>query len=609
MTNQHCGWLIRVACLLSVTGGSCVLCGAQGGAPRMTCDVIGSKIQGSTVIFSAHNYEGSREVEWDIDGDGLKHQSTPGQTAQVSLANVEPNTFISGKFYEYTPDHKSNNQLCSEVFSVEVRVLQQPGKLPDPYGLARQVTHESKSDELGRISKSKLNTISWSLAQSDYLLSGVEINAVDGPDTKSNYQELETRLQEADDNLDQLIVENQRLFAAASSTGDLTRNTNLSNREDDLSADTGALRIEIGELRQRAEPHIYPPSQVPPTAAPPAAPPAPPPSEAVAGVLLIKVFYATDREPSSGHPGEFLKARGDGTVHYGSAIVSIPSAHTRGQIEEPQWWRFEFTRNPAKDVVMYSPRELTPEGFLPAIRNHMSGTSKEVLVFIHGYNNSFSEVIQRTAQIASDLKFDGVPLTYDWASLGALHGYEGDEQSAAASKDNLASFLKDIVAKTGATSINIVAHSMGNQALLSALEELALEHRMIPIHNLIFAAPDVDDVKFKQQVERVMATRKVNRFTLYASSKDVANWLAGHLDEAPVAGEGGAKLIKFAGLDSIDATAISRGDLLDHGYYADTDSALADLAQMINFDWDPAKRTYLHPNGVPIAYWSLVNAP
>jgi Alpha/beta hydrolase of unknown function (DUF900) len=68
---------------------------------------------------------------------------------------------------------------------------------------------------------------------------------------------------------------------------------------------------------------------------------------------------------------------------------------------------------------------------------------------------------------------------------------------------------------------------------------------MFAVKNLIFAAPDVDDLLFKQQVEHIIDSHKVSRLTLYASSVDLANYFAAHVDKDPVAGQGGKKLIVF----------------------------------------------------------------
>ena len=42
--------------------------------------------------------------------------------------------------------------------------------------------------------------------------------------------------------------------------------------------------------------------------------------------ILYQILLIRDNRPLLACAGEFLKARDDGTVHYGSAIVSIPSA-------------------------------------------------------------------------------------------------------------------------------------------------------------------------------------------------------------------------------------------------------------------------------------------
>ena len=46
------------------------------------------------------------------------------------------------------------------------------------------------------------------------------------------------------------------------------------------------------------------------------------------------------------------------------------------------------------------------------------------VVFVHGYNTAFDYAVYRTAQIAYDLKFDGVPFLFSWPfsrQNGELH--------------------------------------------------------------------------------------------------------------------------------------------------------------------------------------------
>ena len=71
--------------------------------------------------------------------------------------------------------------------------------------------------------------------------------------------------------------------------------------------------------------------------------------------------------------------------------------------------------------------------------------------------------IYRTAQIAYDLKFDGAPFVYSWPSGGKVASYTYDRGSAEQAEPHLAEFLNFVIKESGAKSISLIAHSMGNE--------------------------------------------------------------------------------------------------------------------------------------------------
>lgn len=57
-------------------------------------------------------------------------------------------------------------------------------------------------------------------------------------------------------------------------------------------------------------------------------------------------------------------------------------------------------------------------------------SERRAFIFVHGFNNSFEDAARRTAQIAFDVKFDGVPLFYSWPSKGKALDYVYDTNNA-----------------------------------------------------------------------------------------------------------------------------------------------------------------------------------
>ena len=105
----------------------------------------------------------------------------------------------------------------------------------------------------------------------------------------------------------------------------------------------------------------------------------------------------------------------------------------------------------------------------------MSGRQDAELLFIHGFRVSFDEAAKRTAQLSFDLRFPGVPMFYSWASAGSLGGYLADQSSVEWTVPHFQEFLWYAATELGAESIHVIAHSLGNRALIRALAEFPVE--------------------------------------------------------------------------------------------------------------------------------------
>ena len=149
----------------------------------------------------------------------------------------------------------------------------------------------------------------------------------------------------------------------------------------------------------------------------------------------------------------------------GIAEVSVPDLHERGVVERPSLLKFEVREDQTKHIVLTEAIELLDEDFNLKISNAVAtAPAHDLLVFIHGYNVSFENALLRTAQLAVDLPFEGVPVCYSWPSQATLTGYPIDANNADWTVPHLKDFLLELATETGADSINVIAHSMGNRA-------------------------------------------------------------------------------------------------------------------------------------------------
>ena len=126
--------------------------------------------------------------------------------------------------------------------------------------------------------------------------------------------------------------------------------------------------------------------------------------------------------------------------------------------------------------------------FAPNVAGDLSNSGRNLLVFIHGFDNTFDDAITRAAFNREFLAASGRPgtdttiLAFSWPSLGkivsfpVLDGdYRKDQKMATLSGVHLMSFFGQIEPLLRTTRANgqrtyLLAHSMGNLALASMVE-------------------------------------------------------------------------------------------------------------------------------------------
>jgi esterase/lipase superfamily enzyme len=303
--------------------------------------------------------------------------------------------------------------------------------------------------------------------------------------------------------------------------------------------------------------------------------------------------YTVDRAP-------------DGKVQLGVCEVTIPKTHQPGVLEAPSILRMEVREDAAQHVVLSKTERLADEAFYSLLRDRVQASSrKELFVFIHGFDTQFEDAARRTAQIHYDLKFEGAPVFYSWpANNKSILTYPADENTIGWSAPHLKQFLLSIVQQSKAQSINIIAHSMGNRALSTALREIELEFRGQSrlFNHVVLAAPDIDADEFRTNIAPAMQ-RTANHVTLYASSRDDALRISQLLHRGPRAGDSGRGLVVLPGMDTIDVTAIDSSPW-GHVYYGASDPVLQDLKLLFLYSHPPQERTWLSPaQREGLTYW------
>lgn len=304
-----------------------------------------------------------------------------------------------------------------------------------------------------------------------------------------------------------------------------------------------------------------------------------PPEESHA---VVKVFYATDREPTgSTTPAGFYGRKQSERLSYGVCQVRIPMDTVVASWRAPRSGIPSSSRIRTKHAVLLS---VAPEGqdaFFGKLQT-AAAPARTALVFVHGYNVTFEEAARRMGQLAYDLKIDA-PVLYSWPSSGVLLvspssrslGYTADATNAQVTVPRLEEFLREVAERSGASEIHLVAHSMGNLAMTQALDRIAA--RPGPsFSQVVLAAPDIDARVFVEQF--VTGVTQVSRHvTLYASSKDEALRASKAVNGGRRAGDSGDDVTVVPGIDTVDVSAVDTRLGIHHSYYGDNDSVVSDL--------------------------------
>lgn len=319
----------------------------------------------------------------------------------------------------------------------------------------------------------------------------------------------------------------------------------------------------------------------------------------------VGVFFATNREPAL---KTYFGPDPASKMSYGYSQVSIPRDHRIGELEGPSIVRLEFRADPEKHVKVLQVQVEPEQRFFELVTRRVDlSKARDALVFVHGFNVTFEEALRRTAQISYDLGFDGAPILFSWPSQGGVTPleYQRDVRNADLAAERLYRLLEQLSQLRPGVRVHVIAHSMGNRVLATALERLArTTHR---VQQVALMAPDLDADLFRQVAPAI--AQSARRVTLYASSEDLALSVSHAQAGYARAGQAGGAIVVVPGVDTIDASAVDTSMLgLRHGYYADNTTIVSDLFWLFR-DKGPAERFRLAPVRIAAGtYWRILPA-
>lgn len=191
-----------------------------------------------------------------------------------------------------------------------------------------------------------------------------------------------------------------------------------------------------------------------------------------------------------------------------------------------------------------------------------------LLLYIHGYRESFETAATSTIDLSEGIKFAGVTGLFTWPSAASTFSYVADRESAMWSRDALEDLLTAIAKTPSGGRIHIVAHSMGTLLTLETLRMLRAsggESAMERIGAVVMAAPDIDIDLFARSLERLGPDAK--KITVISSTNDralaVSSRLAGGIIRA---GAADRERLESLGVRVADASEFG-GGIINHDLF------------------------------------------
>jgi esterase/lipase superfamily enzyme len=325
------------------------------------------------------------------------------------------------------------------------------------------------------------------------------------------------------------------------------------------------------------------------------------------GLISRVVFFATNRrETGEEHPYRRFGPERSAELSYGRAVVTLPPGRNPGELPQT---KNDWLRHKLLHVVVANLRVDTIEEFDASVRARLKISEEragrsEAMVFVHGFRTPFAQALERTAQLAEDLRIDGAAVSFSWPSRGGLFDYWADREEATdKALEQLAGFLLHLKRDLQIETVHLIAHSMGCRFLTKALDKVAAQARGVeeidrqPLFgHVIYAAPDLDHDDFPGPVER--SQRTARQATLYQSRNDIALKASSYFNGGGRRAGDAETPIAYMAFDSIDASFV-KSRRLGHDYL--TVGAIEDVRALVWLNLSIQKREAAHLERFDIA--------
>ena len=332
--------------------------------------------------------------------------------------------------------------------------------------------------------------------------------------------------------------------------------------------------------------------------------------------VTVPILYMTDRKDTGNEELDqrFANQRedqwrdsmvGNSNLHYGVVTTTVPAAagtkpEQIGVFKKAWRWLWKrITGSTPHDTTIVRSLEPLSESDFGTILKEFSEIrdSQRIMVFVHGFNNSFSFAARRFAEFTNHISFDGIPIMFSWPSYNRLLLYGGDLNQVERSCPRFSSALDKVKIAAQESRVDVMAHSMGAKLLFDSItggKGGKCESPNVSLYDVVLAAPDIDKQLFLENVGEF--ARRANSVTLYASSNDAALYASSSLvwvGEHRL-GQGGEKLSVDKNMYSIDASEIEKEgseDAVRHAYVFTNDMVVRDVYELLMKNMGPEVRS------------------
>lgn len=247
----------------------------------------------------------------------------------------------------------------------------------------------------------------------------------------------------------------------------------------------------------------------------------------------------------------------------------------------------------------------------------------EVMLYVHGFNETFADAAFTTAELCHFLGREPVCSFFTWPASTTgnfLISYTSTTETANFAVAHLKKTIRTIATMPEVKGVHLLAHSRGAAVTLSAARELALEGiaagkepaSLFKVKNLVLLSPDIDIDIAAQQLTGFISDPDLvtvwpearlpraldGRLTVYSSPQDRALRVSqilfrsrnrvGQLRPEDIP-EPAQRYLETRGGTDLIAYEGKRTDLFGHGYFTTNPRVSSDLVQLIRYGTKPGE--------------------